>query len=73
MRGHPNQLGYLKPEVTRKGTSRYTFDAGEEKWLYCSYGAAVQLAKRMDDKSTHCEVSSKTRGGMIEKLTAVCR
>jgi hypothetical protein len=73
MRGHPKQIGYLRPEV-RKGVSRYTFDAGEEKWLYCSYGAAVQLAKRMDDKATRCEVSStKDSTGALATITANCR
>jgi hypothetical protein len=73
MRGHPKDIGYLRPEI-RKGLARYTFDAGEEKWLYCSYGAAVQLAKRMDDKATRCELSStKDQAGALAAITAVCR
>jgi hypothetical protein len=64
MSGDPRQMQYLVPASSRKilggGTSIWNFDRGEQKWLYCTYGKmAVQLAKRMDDNATSCEVTVK--------------
>ena len=77
--GHPKQLQYLVPAGSKKqagGTvSIWRFNAGEEKWLYCTYGRmAVQLSKRMDDKATTCEVTARLeRKDVITSITAVCR
>jgi hypothetical protein len=72
-------MQYLVPAASKKvkgrSASTWSFDPGEEKWLYCSYGrAAVQLAKRMDDKATMCEVTAKLeRKDVITSITVVCR
>jgi hypothetical protein len=79
MSGPPKQMGYLVPASTRKtksgGVASWQFEAGEEKWLYCSYGTdAIQVAKRMDDKATECTVTSREeRKGAIVELTAACK
>jgi hypothetical protein len=77
--GNPKEMQYLVPGGSKKvkggSASTWTFDAGEEKWLYCTYGRmAVQLSKRMDDKATMCEVTAKLeRKDVITSITAVCR
>ena len=79
MSGDPKQMQYLVPASSKKvaggGASTWNFDRGEQKWLYCIYGkTAIQLARRMDDKSTTCEVTVK-RGqtDSIVGITAICR
>jgi hypothetical protein len=77
--GNPKQLGYLVPAGSKKvkggEASTWSFDPGQEKWLYCTYGKmAVQLSKRMDDKATTCEVTAKLeRKDVITSISAVCR
>lgn len=77
--GNPTQLQYLVPAGSKKikggETSTWNFDAGDEKWLYCTYGRmAVQLSKRMNDRSKTCEVTAKLeRKDVISSITAVCR
>lgn len=79
MSGDPKQMQYLVPASSKKarggGASTWNFDRGEQKWLYCTYGKmAVQLAKRMDDKSTSCEVTVKHgQKDAIVAITAICR
>ena len=79
MSGDPKQMQYLVPASSRKvrggGASTWNFDRGEQKWLYCTYGKmAVQLARRMDDKSTSCEVTVKHgQRDSIAAITAFCR
>jgi hypothetical protein len=76
---NPKQMQYLVPGSSKKvkggSASTWSFDAGEEKWLYCTYGRmAVQLSKRMDDKATTCEVTAKLeRKDVVTSITAVCR
>jgi hypothetical protein len=76
---NPKQMQYLVPGGSKKvkggSASTWHFDAGEEKWLYCTYGRmAVQLSKRMDDKATTCEVTAKLeRKDAVISITAVCR
>lgn len=78
-RGHPRRLGYLVPEATRKvkgrATDSWQFDKGEEKWLWCGYGREViQLAKRMNDAATKCEMTGKEeRPGVYAEITLVCQ
>lgn len=79
MSGDPKQMQYLVPASSKKvrggGASTWNFDRGEQKWLYCTYGKmAVQLARRMDDQSTSCEVTVR-HGQMdvIAAITAICR
>ena len=78
-RGHPRRLGYLVPEPTRKVKGRandsWQFDKGEEKWLWCGYGREViQLAKRMNDAATKCEMTGKEeRPGVYLEITLVCK
>lgn len=77
--GNPKQMQYLVQGGSRKErggtTSTWSFDAGEEKWLYCTYGKmSVQLSKRMDDKATTCEVTAKRASkDVISSITAACR
>jgi hypothetical protein len=79
MSGDPKQMQYLVPASSKKvrggGASTWNFDRDEQKWLYCTYGKmAVQLARRMDDKSTSCEVTVKHgRKDAIVGITAFCR
>lgn len=76
---NPKQMQYLVPGGSKKvkggEASSWTFEPGEEKWLYCTYGnMAIQLAKRMDDKATACEVAVKRESRqVITSITAVCR
>lgn len=78
-RGNPRRLGYLIPEATRtlKGgaVDSWHFDKGEEKWLWCGYGREViQLAKRMNDAATVCEMTGKEeRPGVYIEITLVCK
>lgn len=79
MRGHPDQIGYLRPEKTTLfnggGTASNEFGSGEEKWLWCGYGGtnALQLSKRLPDSATECTVTHKEseRDG-ITSLYAEC-
>jgi hypothetical protein len=79
MRGHPSGIGYLVPASQKKvkgGTvATFRFDAGEEKWLWCEYGASVaQIARRMDDAATACAVTTtEERRGVIAEMVAQCR
>ena len=79
MSGDPKQMQYLVPASSKKvrggGASTWNFDRGEQKWLYCTYGKmAVQLARRMDDTSTSCEVTVKReQEDAIAAITAICR
>jgi hypothetical protein len=76
---NPKQMQYLVPAGSKKvkggEASTWSFDPGEEKWLYCTYGKmAIQLSKRMDDKATICEVTAKLeRKDVITSIAAVCR
>jgi hypothetical protein len=76
--GHPKEMQYLVPDGSRKvkgGSTTWTFQSGQEKWLYCVYGtSAIQIAKRMDDKATRCLVTRKEeRQGVVVEMTAVCK
>jgi hypothetical protein len=77
--GPPDQMAYLVPASSRKlkggGASTWNFEPGEQKWLYCYYGGiTVQLSKRMDDKATRCELTTKTdETKAITGITAVCK
>lgn len=79
MSGDPKQMQYLVPASSKKvkedAVSSWNFDPGEEKWLYCTYGRmAVQLAKRMADRATRCDVTVRyERKAAISAITAVCR
>lgn len=74
--GPPSTMSYLVPTSTKPGQKSWHFDRGEEKWLYCTYdgSAAIQIAKRMDDAATVCELShKKDKHGGIGEMKAVCR
>ena len=78
-RGNPRRLGYLVPEATRNlkdgAVDSWRFAKGEEKWLWCGYGREViQLAKRMSDAATKCEMTGKEeRPGVYTEITLVCK
>lgn len=79
MRGHPDQIAYLRPQKTTisksGGTASNEFEAGEEKWLWCGYGGtgALQLSKRLPDSATECTVTHQAtkRDGLV-RLSAEC-
>jgi len=79
MSGKPERMGYLVPSGGKKikggYVSAFEFDAGEEKWLWCEYGTgATQIAKRMDDAATRCELTAKEeRRGVYTEVMAVCK
>lgn len=79
MRGHPNDMGYLRPEKTSRskggGTASNEFAAGEEKWLWCGYGgtSALHLSKRLPDAATVCTVKyTATKLDGITAMSAEC-
>jgi hypothetical protein len=78
MRGHPDGMGYLVPfrSKSAKGatTLTFVFEAGEEKWLWCSYGSrSPQLAKRLDDRATECTlIYAHTKQDGITDMYATC-
>lgn len=53
----------------------WRFEKGEEKWLWCGYGREViQLAKRMNDVATKCEMTGKEeRPGVYIEIRLVCK
>lgn len=79
MSGPPATLTYLVPASTVAGKKQsvdtWTFRPGDEKWLWCGYGAeSLQLAKRMDDKATECKLTGdRDKHGHIERIALVCR
>lgn len=79
MRGHPDQKGYLKPDRIRSANGRsqtsFTFEPGEEKWLWCAYGpGSPQLARRLSDAATECRVASKrAKDSTVEEILVTCR
>lgn len=79
LRGHPDAKGYLVPDKIQSSKGRdsttFVFDAGEEKWLWCTYGVgAPQLAMRLSDGATECTVLSKRdKQGSILETAATCR
>jgi hypothetical protein len=80
MAGPPQSLSYLVPSGSRKikggAASSWQFEAGEEKWLYCTYGGSsvIQIAKRLDDAATECTLTHReTKLDGITEMAAVCR
>ncbi len=79
MSGHPKDMAYLVPHRSEKikgGTrTTWTFDASEEKWLWCTYGTtAVQIARRMNDSATTCTLDTTfERPGVIRRMVVTCR
>lgn len=78
MRGHPDGMGYLVPfrsTLSKHGSVQtFVFEAGEERWLWCSYGrGSPQLAQRLDDEGTKCTVTRKeTKSEGVTEITARC-
>lgn len=79
MRGHPDKEGYLVPNGSKRikgGTVQtYIFDEGEERWLWCAYGAgSPQLAKRLVDTTTQCAVTIReTKQDGVTETMVTCR
>lgn len=80
MAGPPESMTYLVPADSKKqngiNKTAWSFEGGGEKWLYCTYdgSSAIQISRRLDDKTTRCEVSSKTgKMGSIEVADIECR
>lgn len=78
MRGHPDEKGYLVPDSTHseggRRTVSFSFDPGDEKWLWCVYGTgSPQLAKRLSDAANQCNVSTRrSKTGSIEQMEVTC-
>ncbi|HZV65083.1 MAG TPA: STY0301 family protein [Telluria sp.] len=79
MRGHPDQMAYLVPSASKRtkggGITTWTFESGEKRWLWCSYGGsgAIQLSKRLDDSAGDCSVHFRTaEKDQIVDLYAAC-
>lgn len=78
MAGAPETMTYLVPSSTKagknSGSSTWVFAAGDEKWVYCRYGASglIQLTKRLDDAATSCTITraSDKRGGLTGAVVA---
>lgn len=79
MSGPPDKIAYLVPSstVTRRKQSidTWAFRSGDEKWLWCGYGAeSLQLARRMDDKATECKLTgSRDKHGHLERISLRCK
>jgi hypothetical protein len=56
----PERRGYLVPDSDTKTTQTYTFAKGEERWLFCDYGA-VELARKVGGGGTKCVITTKTK------------
>ena len=79
MAGAPETMTYLVPNSRNRGkagaSSTWVFAAGDEKWLYCRYGATglVQLSKRLDDAATSCTITSTSdKRGAVTCATVAC-
>lgn len=77
--GPPDERGYLVPEggtgTKHRGSTTWTFAPGQERWLWCGYGASgdVQLSKRLPDSAGACTTTWRDdRSGQIESLSASC-
>lgn len=76
MAGPPESLAYLKPYESKPRASRWVFDGGGEKWLYCTYdnSASIQISKRLGDNATECTLTYKrTKLEGIVAMEAICR
>lgn len=79
MSGPPEKIAYLVPNTTIKRHQQsvdvWSFRRGDEKWLWCGYGAeSLQLAKRMDDKATECKVTgNRDKHGHLERISVTCK
>jgi hypothetical protein len=76
MAGPPESLAYLKPYESKPRSSRWIFEGGGEKWLYCTYdeSAAIQISKRLNDNATECTLTYKrTKLEGITAMEAICQ
>lgn len=76
MSGPPEGMGYLVParskSTSMKTVLTFSFEPGEEKWLWCQYGG-VQLSRRLPDEATECALTyTKSSRGSIEEMYATC-
>jgi hypothetical protein len=78
MAGPPETMTYLVPARSKSdkgiGSSTWKFAAGDEKWLYCRYGASViQVAKPLDGAATSCTVNhTSDKRGAITRAAVGC-
>lgn len=77
MFGPPAKMAYLVPDKSKSTPTKtvltFSFDEGDEKWLYCTYSDAVQLARRLPDAATECTVTSvKNTYGGFDQMSAKC-
>lgn len=58
--GAPETKTYLVPDSATKTTQSFEFAKGEERWLFCDYGA-VELARKVGDGGTKCVITTETK------------
>lgn len=78
MSSPPEGMQYLVPRVDKKanGGDRTTFEfqPNDEKWLWCDYGPAAQIAKRIQGAWTSCELTTKRdRHRTFTEVKATCK
>lgn len=79
MSSPPSRMRYLVPNGDKKVKGGYVttfeFQAGDEKWLWCEYGApAAQIAKRIDGAAAKCELTTKRdRHGTYSEVKVGCK
>ena len=67
--GAPHTKTYLVPDSDTQTTRTFGYAKGEERWLFCDYGA-VELARKVGEGGTKCVITTKTKKPE-NKLSAV--
>lgn len=77
MGGPPESMAYLVPDGgSSKRAPVWTFERGEEKWLYCTYdgSSAIQIAKPMPPEATKCTITyQETKLRLITGMQVECK
>jgi hypothetical protein len=73
MAGRPETKTYLVPDKTTKTIQTFVFARGEERWMFCDYGA-VELSRNVGDGVTTCTITTKaTKPELFISAVAQCR
>ena len=83
LHGSPSGEAYLKPNRVQSQKSAGTtievssWELGQphafETWLYCEYGAGLQLFRRVAPGARRCSVTGKRSLGGLDELVFVCQ
>jgi len=75
--GPPESMAYLVPDAgSNKQATTWSFERGEEKWLYCTYdgSSAIQIAKPMPPAATTCTITyQETKLRLVTGMQVVCK